>query len=474
MAETPDIRSGYMLPTYVRQIADVHHGLLALRLMISELRPENRDADAARALEDALRPLTRADRTRVFRLPDGDYLLCFPEEQTDAVRAQLVRLRFLVSDDPLAGYFNAVPGENNTLMRWWRLENDFRALRALAEHYETEAIKQAEARAKREGSRKGLATVDAAQAAAEAEELEVNALRERRAGGDWPTPEDAGDEPRWRPIVRPVAEAQPRDGRAERDGRRPIDVDTLDRLVNGLARADLSNHVRQQTVCAMVGNAPPQPLFSEIYVSIPDLRDTIAPRVALTSNRWLFQYFTETLDHRILAWLNRDGARLVRGGFSININVATILSEAFLKFEQALAAGVHGAVTLELRVEDVFADLEAYAFARDFVHQRGYRICIDSLEPDIMALLDRSRLGADMMKLFWRPDLPERISRGAGIDLARRLKGGEGPRTILARCDDPAAIKIGRALDISMFQGRHVDSLLGREGWAGVAPSGAS
>ncbi len=276
------------------------------------------------------------------------------------------------------------------------------------------------------------------------------------------------DEPRWRPfgVARPgdrhwgggadgVAPAEPPESRG-----RPIDPDILDRLVNGLARADLSNHVRRQPVCALVGSARPQPLFSEIYVSIGELRDTIAPRVDITANRWLFQHFTETLDRRVLSWLNREGTRLAQGGFSININVATILSEHFLKFEQMVAAALHGTVVLELRVEDVFSDLEAYSFARDFVRQRGYRLCLDNMSPEAIALLDRERLGADMMKLFWTPDLWRTMEQERGQEAAERLRAGEGSRTVLARCEDPAAVTLGRSLGISMYQGRYIDSLL--------------
>jgi hypothetical protein len=481
-----------MLPHYVKEIATTHYGLRVLWLRLSELRPDNRESDVLRALEGILRPLARDGTLRVFHLPNDDYILAFHRDNLDVIRALLVRLRFLVPDDPLATHFGDPPDQNSLLLHWWRLEDDFDALTALSDSLNDEAMKRAEAIAAQSGSGFAAKVEGAAEAAAEAHERAVDsrlapggspaaesgdpAPRSAVLGADFKVlapparpsagakapPTAADDEPHWRPIgaTGPAATSARSAEQTRRRALRPIDLDILDRLQNGLARADLSNHVRRQPVCALIGDAPPQPIFSEIYISIPDLRDNIAPSVDLTANRWLFQHFTETLDQRVLSWLNQEGNRLVRSGFSININIGTILSEHFLRFEKMLAAGIHGTVVLEVRAEDVFADLEAFAFARDFVHQRGYRLCLDFMTPDLLALLDRERMGIDLIKVFWHPALPAWLSRGVGERTASRLRTGESGRTILARCDDPAAIDLGRSMGLSMFQGRRIDALL--------------
>jgi len=496
MADATSIRSGFMLPDYVREIATTHFGLRVLYLRISELQPANREDDVLRALEANLRQLSKTGTARIFRMPNSDFLLSFHQDQTDRVRALMVRLRFLVPDDPLAELFAGEADQNNRLLRWWKLEDDFETLRALADELEAEAIKRAEAIAKREGTRAGIATVDAAKAAAAAHEKLLGAhfngmpgdptapepdsadatrpLGSRSTTSAGAASRDTGlDEPNWRPISAsgPAAASARGSESKDRRGRRPIDLDILDRLENGLARADLSNHVRRQPVCALVGNAPPQPVFSEIFVSIPDLRETIAPNVDLTANRWLFQHFTETLDRRILSWLNQGGARLTNAGFSININVNTILSEHFLRFEKVLAAGLHGTVVLELRVEDVFADVEAFAFARDFVHQRGYRLCLDFLTPDMLSLLNRDRMGVDLLKIFWHPDLPDQLATKAGQRVSEHLRKGDAGRTIFSRCDTVDAVRFGRSLGITMYQGRYIDDLLNIVGGP-VSPEG--
>lgn len=541
MPEPPLIRSGYALPEYVKDIASTHFGMRVLWLKISELRPDNREADVLRALENGLRPLAREGIVRVFRLPNDDYLLAFHRDKIDTIRALLVRLRFLVPDDPLAEYFSESAERDNPLLKWWRLEDDFAALKALSDTLEAEAVRRAEVIARQAGTgagSTGLTVEAAAQAAAEAHDQAIDTRLARaeatprdhaaglsgraaasgaqrgtgkarpsarnadtdpqsappasgrtglgadftqtasqpspatptpppgRADGpDTPAATGAGG-PDWQPIrasgpAALTAQSQQHTGRRRT---RPIDLDILDRLQSGLSRADLSNHVRHQPICALVGDAPPQPVYSEYYVSIPDLRENIAPSINLTANRWLFQHFTETLDQRVLSWLIQEGSRLVRSGFAININIDTILSEHFLRFEKVLAAGVHGTSVLEVRAEDIFSDLEAFAFARDFVHQRGYRLCLDFMTPELLALLNRERMGIDLVKLFWHSSLPARMQSGVGARIAERIRRGENGHIILARCDDPAAIEFGASLGISMYQGRRIDALLASMG----------
>ena len=138
-----------------------------------------------------------------------------------------------------------------------------------------------------------------------------------------------------------------------------------------------------------------------------------------------------------------------------------MLSEEFLAFDDDFAPSSQD-VVLEMRLEDMFADPGSFAFARDFVTERGYRICIDGLTYQTMAMIDRERLGADFAKLYWHPQLVD-----GGDEMRDRIRaiiqrGGEG-RVILCRCDNREAIDFGRSVGISLFQGRHVETLIAEE-----------
>jgi hypothetical protein len=44
-----------------------------------------------------------------------------------------------------------------------------------------------------------------------------------------------------------------------------------------------------------------------------------------------------------------------------------------------LIVATRGTVIFELQTIDIFSDLGAYIFARDFVKERGYRVCLDGV-----------------------------------------------------------------------------------------------
>ena len=109
---------------------------------------------------------------------------------------------------------------------------------------------------------------------------------------------------------------------------------------------------------------------------------------------------------------------------------------------------------------DIFADLNAFLFARDFAKERGYRICIDGLTHETMPFVDREKLGADMVKLVWQNELEATVGQKR---IRRLVKDMQAARVILCRCDTEASITFGQAVGINMFQGRYIENLIAEE-----------
>jgi len=115
---------------------------------------------------------------------------------------------------------------------------------------------------------------------------------------------------------------------------------------------------------------------------------------------------------------------------------------------------------LELDKADIYSDLGAYLFARDFVKERGYRVCLDGVTELTLPFIDRERLGLDLVKIFWNPEMvgDGRAERAAAFRQSIERVGKA--RTILARCESESAIHLGQSLGVTLFQGRHIDRLL--------------
>lgn len=239
----------------------------------------------------------------------------------------------------------------------------------------------------------------------------------------------------------------------------PISPDILAKLELSLETVDVTNIARRQTVCTLIDNATPQPLFEEIYISINDLQNSVAPKIDLTANTWLFRYLTRQLDQRIMLMLMRDGVSSPRP-FSLNLNIESILTPEFAKFEAMIVPQLRGRLVIELNTLDVFSDMGAFMFARDYLHDHGFRLCLDGLSHHTLSYYNRVKLGFDLVKLHWTPNAIDDMLPSMIPDVRNLIMETGQAHTILCRCDNEKAVQTGQELGIVMFQGRQVDRLL--------------
>src|SRR3546814_18696111 len=101
-----------------------------------------------------------------------------------------------------------------------------------------------------------------------------------------------------------------------------------------------------------------------MYVSIGDLESRVLPDVSMTADPWLFKYLTQTLDKRMMAQVTRDSQHGDRG-FSLNLNVATILSPELQNLDQGIGLRVRCRLVIALQKAANLADNGHNLFARD-------------------------------------------------------------------------------------------------------------
>lgn len=254
--------------------------------------------------------------------------------------------------------------------------------------------------------------------------------------------------------------ASRQDAPADERGGRPIDPADLARVERAIRDADLTIVLRRQPVVFAPADQAPVPLFQELYISSADLGRIVVPGCNLTANRWLFQHLTGTLDRRMLALLVRRKEPALARDFSLNLNLGTVLSPEFIQFDREVVAASPAKVIIELQQIDIFADPGAFLFARQFLHERGYKVCLDGVKHLALPLIDRAGLGVDFVKFEWGYGLVDDHDgpRGAGLVAAAARIGRD--RLILCRCDSPEALRVGREMGITLYQGRYFDSLL--------------
>jgi EAL domain-containing protein (putative c-di-GMP-specific phosphodiesterase class I) len=393
-----------LLLDYIHRLEAHRQGRGVVHLHLSGLAPFNRREQHIRAAANGFEGLVRALQGQLFTLKSADIFFVFKSDAHLQVETVVRKIRYLFSDDPLLTEEGI---DTQAFCTWYNAETEFQQIVHLVQDLVDE-----EQRRRKQVARDRM---DAR-----------TALKVRQERGV------------------------------------PLTPEVLERMETVLQRTDLSNLVRRQFVCGISRELVPDRMFSEMFISIADLRETLLPGVNVLSNRWLFQHLTETLDRRMLSLLNKTDGVTISGEISINLNISTLLSPEFLDFDDNVIASRRGSVIIELQKLDIFADLGAYLFAREFVQSKGYRVCIDGLTYQTLPMIDRERLGADYIKIIWSPEM---ISGGDEIAaLVRDMVAHTGnARVILCRVDHPEAVDFGHSVGIRFFQGRHVESLIAED-----------
>lgn len=238
---------------------------------------------------------------------------------------------------------------------------------------------------------------------------------------------------------------------------------SLSRLLDtqkDLERADIQRVIRRQPVCVVFPDMHTRRVFDELYIHIAHLRQLLKTDVDFLSNRWLFKYLTQLLDIRMLDLVRHNISRYVESPVSINLNVETIISSDFAAFDAVIKPSSKVAVVIEIPVLDVFADMHAFHLARREVQRLGYRICLDGVSTESFLMIDREKLGVDLVKMQWNADVEADLSSQENQDIAKAVSVFGSNRVILCRCDNKEAVQYGQALGMSLFQGRYIDSIV--------------
>ena len=396
------------LLAFVRRLERDYHDWRAVHLHLSGLKPHNRRDYQLRIAAREFDGLLRKFKSELFQLSNGDIFLIWHGGTFADVDPVVLRLRYLFSDDPLAIANDGPIVDNAELLLAYNdgelpQPSKFCSWFDLEQEYDAFCI-------------------------------QLDDYLESLGQSRW-------------------AEA----GAARRE---PLDPARLARIEASLGSMDLSGLLRRQPVCALLPRAAPQPLFAEIYVAMRELADSLMPGVDLTADTWLFQRLAESLDRRLLSCLARQELGSPQGAISVNLRLATLLSPEFLKFDHEYRRQTAAPVIIELQLIDIFAELGAYLFIREFARDRGYLMCIDGLHYLHLPLIDRKRLGADLVKVIWSPDLLDGLNETRRDELKAAIKRAGIDRVTLCRCDSADAIRWGQSLGIRLFQGHYVDSRL--------------
>ena len=397
-----DIKKENSVFDYLNKFCRNRNDFKALFLNIHQLDEKVRQKQDEKVLSDLFMALAKDEPVKLFVLPNEDVLVVFSKKSADEISSALVKLRFMWHEDSRVAASSTLEEGGFAIFYDLGTEGaDFSKKLILSCYAEAEKVVQ-----------------------------------------------PSSQEP-----VRNFVQSS-----FLRKPRHELTTEMLAKVQKIISVADFSSFIRRQAICAVIGKSMPQRVFEEVFVSIPDMRDALLPDVDLTSNPWLFLALTETLDKRVLEIISHHDDGSLAGNFSVNINVSTILSDDFLRFDDSINGAMRQTIILELQLADIFSDIRSFIFAKTFAKARGYKICIDGITVDKLKYLNRKGLDCDLMKIVWNPSFVDVISEDEHF--MDYMNKAERAKIILCRVDDAAAIDAGNSLGINLYQGRYVQRLL--------------
>jgi EAL domain-containing protein (putative c-di-GMP-specific phosphodiesterase class I) len=263
-------------------------------------------------------------------------------------------------------------------------------------------------------------------------------------------------------VIRFVEELQAiTSGQASGETKPPITLEEMAKLERQMQMFDLSPFLFNQGIANLTPGIPQEEEmeYFELYISIKLLQERLCPNFDITANKWLFNYFTANLDQSVLRALNH-GLSFMRGRrIGININLSTVISTGFVKFDERLPIDFRGQVVLEISKGDLIENLSLFNEVVDFAQDRKYRIAVDGLNPFWVTNFDLEYLNADYAKIFWSNDMLEMDPKFEQY-FKDRIAEQDRCQFILARCDTISSLVYAKNAGIRMVQGRAVDNIL--------------
>ncbi len=222
-----------------------------------------------------------------------------------------------------------------------------------------------------------------------------------------------------------------------------------------LAHADLEPVTLRQAVCLLdPDGGSATRLWEDRRIDWPALAVLVLPGVDVTADAALHRRLARLAALRLLVEIGRPGVQARWSPMGVAVTPGTLGLPGFHRFDEGLPAGRRKEITLGFAAADVLADPAGFVAARDMARARGYRLALDEAPAAALQVLVPERLGLDVLRLRWAPDLPLRLPPR----LAALLAAPNGADSVvLTGVDRPAAVAWGWEIGIRRFQGPLVE-----------------
>ncbi|PWC45690.1 hypothetical protein [Azospirillum sp. TSO22-1] len=221
----------------------------------------------------------------------------------------------------------------------------------------------------------------------------------------------------------------------------------VERVLHG---ADIESLVREQTVWSFADPDQPEPVLTELAVSMEELEARLD--LPLRRDAWLRHEVFARLDRGLMRHVARDRLH-DRRPLAIDLHTATVLDDRFSELAHAIPAEMRRRLTAELACWESGLSSERFVAAATRLADLGFAVAVDHVPLTALGALDLGGVEVAAVKALWVPGTPDAEA------LLRAGVGRFGPeRLVLWRCERPDAVETGRRAGVALFQGHAADA----------------
>ncbi|MEO0413043.1 MAG: hypothetical protein AAF221_14515 [Pseudomonadota bacterium] len=398
-------------------------GRFALHFKLSMLSPENSGSFANRNAASFFHALIKADRAKLFRLTNNDIVFISSNVPWPDVHALQTKVNGFFDQD------ENIKQDPSVLSDEFDLSEEFELFLTRCDNLKASA---------------DAIAVPLTPPQSSGNSGNVRSLLERSVEADSPAAAQKSSAPR-----RLIFDDE------EVKSLSPAD---LDRLESNFRILDPTNLLMDLPVAAVIGDMPPQVIFSEKAIDYVSLQAAVLPSRDMQADANLFERLRCVVEAQLIKKLQlpRTGNALAN---SFPCNVKTVLSGHFISFDRNHRRHSDVPLIIDIRLHDALLHMRDFLRMRDRVYDAGYRVCLSGMSPYGFAAMDHSHRLADFIKVTAPPEgeFPEDVWLDHFHDSAR--KAGVN-RLICSGCDTAADLENGRKLGFSLFQGEFVNMML--------------
>ncbi len=415
---------------YAKQLKRHSKDRTALVIQLSALEKQFQASYYRQLVAQHLRKLVaRFADSRMFGMPNADSIIILNGAKPDDIEPTLIQIRRELSDSMIVKNLDPVQCTSDAFIGWYPLERDYKFFIEIASSY----------------TNTGAAPLRPA----------APRIPRQNTGSD-SYEKTSTSSPSMRKGTRTVTIEMP-DAQTKRSGR-ALDTTSLRQLIDGLKTVDVSNLLRRQQVMAVVkgGQAP---VFTTRFIPLDVVREILLPDVDIESNLWFRGYIMEFLSERILASGHSMGDAKTMAA-SIHVSAASVVGQSFDIFDKGIGNTPRSQFIIEMSLSDMLEDPVRFKKAADKLGQKGFKFCINEIEPLAFLLMKADSMKADFVKIRLRNDSAiydfSASERRQMIEMVSKI-GRE--HVILSGVDDQKSLREGTSLGITLFQGQAISPI---------------